>query len=50
MWEAVGGWEKVGEIEPTINDVTYSITVTSKFNNISRLNEAKLRLKYVEVP
>jgi hypothetical protein len=46
MWESVGGWAKVGELEPS---TTYSMTtfgVTSKFDTVAKINEAKIRFIY----
>ena len=50
MWDSVNGWEKVGEVLPDTTSVIYDIPLIDKFDTFAKINEAKLRLKYVEVP
>jgi hypothetical protein len=51
MWESSGGWEKVGEIDPTTVESWSIVTIdiSSKFDTIAKINEAEMRLKYVKV-
>ena len=49
MWESIGGWEKVGEITPSIIWQWWSIDVSGKFDTFAKLNSAKMRIRYVEV-
>jgi hypothetical protein len=49
MWESIGGWAKVGELEPSTSIQMTAFTVTSKFNTIAKINEAKMRFIYRRV-
>lgn len=50
MWDSVNDWEKVGEVLPDESNTIYNIPIMDKFDTFAKINEAKMRLKYVEVP